>query len=75
MKVTFCLLHNDSDIVVKEANTLKEIFDYIRWYINEPSNWYIEEREDGQGVAVCNAKYLIENFKADTLPVCVSDIN
>ena len=73
-KVTFHLLHKESDVSVKDSPILKDIVDHVRNHINVPQHWYIEEREDNECVNFCNADYFIHKFPVNAKqPVCISD--
>lgn len=64
------------DRIIKTTDTLKEMWEYIRMYINIPQNWTVEELEDGVVVDTVNACYLAESFKDEKhLPVSILAIN
>lgn len=75
-KITFNLVHNDEPKPVLESNTLVSIWWYIRNYLNDPDAWFVNQLEDGEEVDICNATYLIENYKMESeLPLLISDIS
>lgn len=73
--ITFHIIGQE-DRIIKTTDTLKDMWEYIRIYINIPQNWTVEELEDGVVIDNINASYLIEAFKDEKhLPVSILDIN
>jgi hypothetical protein len=73
--ITFKLSDKKEFIEVVEKNTLYEMWKHIRFYINEPRNWIIEECEDGETVDCMCAYTFLSMFKDDKdLPQLISDI-
>lgn len=75
-KITFQLVQNSNEDVVKTSTALLDIWSFIKAAINEPRSYSVEELENGELVDSVCACYLIENYKdSEELPLTVSDIS
>lgn len=73
--ITFKLSDKKEYKEIVEKNTLVEIWKYIRFYINEPRNWIIEECEDGEMVDCMCAYTFLSMYKDESdIPQLISDI-
>jgi hypothetical protein len=76
-KISFQLVEASNCALIRESNTLYDIWWFIKTTINEPRSYEVQQVDEDGDVEDCtSAYYLVERFKRrESLPQLLTDIN